>query len=130
MLLSVLFSTQLSAQSKKLFIDNKIKSQTVYEYFLDEDADKAIVELIETYNAAGELTEIKQFRSNGEIKRWEKYKFNENGDLIEEIILNEKGKVDKIEKTIYKDGLRVEKQFFNPKGKLYKKKTYIYEYRK
>ena len=34
------------------------------------------------------------------------------------------------EKNIYKDGLRVEKQFYNNKDKLYKRKVYEYEYRK
>ena len=128
--LAVFFSVGLAAQSKETIIENKIQKITVHEYFLDRHTNKPVVELIETYNDSGNLVEIKEFNSDSEIKRWEKYTYNENGNLTEEIFLNWKGKVDRIEKSIYKDGLRVEKRFFDSKGKLYKKKVYIYEYHK
>ena len=128
LLLSGILSLSVSAQSKKTLREKNIISLTVNEYFLEENANKPVVELYEAYNEEGELIEIKEFNSSGIIKRWEKYAYNEDGDIIEEVFLNDKGKVDTTEKTIYKDGLRVEKQFYDAKGKLYKKKVYVYEY--
>jgi len=130
LLLSGILSLSVSAQSKKTLKSEGIKSITVNEYFLDENANKPVVESFEAYNEEGDLIEIKEFNSSGDIKRWEKYTYNEDGDIVEEVFFNEKGKVDTTEKTIYKDGLRVEKQFFDAKGKLYKKKVYVYEYSK
>jgi len=128
LLLSGILSLSVSAQSKKTLREKGIKSLTVNEYFLEENTKKPVIESYEVYNEEGDLIEIKEFNSSGIIKKWEKYSYNEDGDIVEEVFLNDKGKVDITEKTIYKDGLRVEKQFFDSKGKLYKKKVYVYEY--
>ncbi len=44
------------------------------------------------------------------------------GDLVEEIFLDEKGKIESREKSIFENGLKVEKQYYNNRDKLYKKK--------
>lgn len=119
----------LSAQSKKTIREKGIIQQTVHEYFLEEGMDEPVVELIEKYNEEGEVIEIKEFNKLGEIKKWEKYVFDGNGNLLEEVFLDEKGKATRTEKSIYKDGLRVEKHFFDHRGRLFKKKEYLYEYR-
>jgi hypothetical protein len=119
----------VSAQSKKTIRTKNISSQTVHEYFIEEGFKDPVVESIETYNEEGDVLEIKVFNKSGEIKRWEKYSYNEDGDVIEEQFLDARGRVTRTEKNVYKDGLRVEKQFYNQKGKLYKRKVYEYEYR-
>jgi hypothetical protein len=118
-----------SAQSKKTIREKHISAQTVKEYFIEEGYKDPVVESIETYNEDGDLLEIKVFNKGGEIKRWEKFAYNEDGDVVEEIYMDARGRVDRTEKNIYEDGLRVEKQYYNQKGKLYKKKVYEYEYR-
>lgn len=118
-----------SAQSRKTIRDRKITTQTVEEYFIEEGYKDPVVESIEKYNEDGEVLEIQVFNKAGEIKKWEKYAYNEDGDVIEEIFLDARGRVTLTEKNIYEDGLRVEKQYFNQQGKLYKKKVYKYEYR-
>jgi hypothetical protein len=117
-------------QGTKTIKEKKIASQTVYEYFVEEGMDEPVIESIERYNENGELIELKEFSSKSEVKRWEKYKYNEEGKLAEEIFLDAKGKVEHTEKTIYKDGLRAEKQFYNNRDQLTKRKVYKYEYRK
>ncbi len=102
---------------------------TTKEYFLDDHKDKPVVERIETFNKLGYLIEIKEFDSNESVKKWEKYSYNSEGNLIEEIFLDDKGRVERTEKSIYKDGLRVEKQFFDERAKMYKKKEYVYEFK-
>ena len=121
--------TAVSAQSGKTIREKKISSTTVYEYFIEEGYDEPVVESVEKYNEEGDVLELKEFNKGGEVRRWEKYVYNEDGDLVEEIFLDEKGKVTLTEKNVYADGLRIEKHYLNPKGKLIKKKVYKYEHR-
>ena len=121
--------TVISAQGSKTIREKKITTITVQEYFIEEGYNEPVVESIETFNEAGDRVEIKQFNKVGEVKRWEKYVYNEDRDLVEEIFLDAKGKVTLTEKNIYEDGLRIEKHYLNPKGKMIKKKEYKYEHR-
>ena len=116
-------------QSKRVIREKGIESLTVEEYFLDSHSSKPVVELIEKFNEMGDVIERKVFNSSGDVKKWEKYSYDEEGNLVEEIFFDWKGRIDRIEKSVYKDGLRIEKHFFNSKEKLYKKKVYIYEFR-
>lgn len=126
----LLFMTgMIHGQSSKKIREKGIIQQTVHEYFLEEGIDEPVVELIEKYNEEGEIIEIQEFNKLGEVQLWEKYVYDEEGNLVEEIFLDEKGKVTRTEKSIYKDGLRFEKQFFDERGRLFKKKEYLYEYR-
>lgn len=116
-------------QSKKNIREKKIISRTVDEYFIEEGMDDPVVESIEKFNVKGELIEIQVFNKREEVKKWEKYVYNEDGKLIEEIFLDERGRVDRTEKNIYDEDLRIEKQYYNKRGDMYKKKIYKYEYR-
>lgn len=129
LILTLLAFTAVSAQGSKTIREKKIASKTVQEYFIEEGFDDPVVESIEKYDEDGELVELQEFNKNGDVKKWEKYVYNEDGDLVEEIFLDEKGKVTLTEKNIYADGLRIEKHYFNQKGKLIKKKVYQYEHR-
>lgn len=120
----------VNGQDRKDIRDKGIVSITIEEYFIEDGLDEPLVESIEKFNEDGEAIEIKEFNKRGEITRWEKYAYDEDRNLIEEVYLNEKGKVTRTEKSIFEDGFRVEKQFFNERDKLYKKKVYVYEYSK
>jgi hypothetical protein len=121
-------ATGAFGQSKKTIREKGIVKITVQEYFLEEGMREPVVESEETYNEEGDLLEIKEYNRRGEVRRWEKFSYNDEGDLIEEVFLDDRGRVTSTEKTIYKDGLRVEKHFFNNRGQLVKKKEYQYEY--
>jgi len=120
----------VNGQSAKTIKEKKIASVTVYEYFVEEGMDEPVVESFEKYDENGNLTEIKELNSKGDVKRWETYSYNEDGKVVEEVFLDSKGRVESTEKSIYSDGLRVEKQYYNNKGKLVKRKVYEYVYRK
>jgi hypothetical protein len=128
-ILLLVAATVVSAQGSKTIKEKKITIKTVHEYFIEEGYDEPVVELIETYNEVGDILELKEFNKVGEVKRWEKYVYDEDGEVVEEIFLDEKGKVTLTEKNIYADGLRIEKHYLNPKGKMIKKKVYSYEHR-
>ena len=129
MVMFLLVSGAAIGQGKKTIREKKITSITVNEYFIEEGMDEPVVESIEKFNEEGDLVEIQVFNKKGEYKRWEKYVYNDDGELVEEIFLDEKGRITKIEKNIYDGDLRVEKQYYNKRGDLYKKKVYTYEYR-
>lgn len=121
--------TVTHAQSKKTIREKGITTIIVNEYFIEEGMDEPLVESIQRFNEAGELIEIKEFNKKEEVKRWEKYIYDDDGNVVEQIFLDEKGRITETEKNIYDGKLRIEKHYFNNKGKLYKKKVYQYEYR-
>ena len=118
----------VKGQDRKDIRDKGIVAITVNEYFIEEGIDEPLVESIEKFNEDGEVVEIQEFNKRGEMTRWEKYSYDEDRNLIEEVYLDAKGKVTRTEKTIFEDGFRVEKQYYNERNKLYKKKIYVYEY--
>lgn len=122
-------TASLRGQSKEIIKEKHIASKTVQEYFIGEGMDEPVVESIEKFNERGDLIEIQEFNSKGDVKLWEKYTYDEEGRLVEEVFLDGKGRIERTEKSIYSDGLRIEKQFYNNKDKLYKRKVYEYEYR-
>jgi len=119
----------VQGQNKKEIREKGISTITVEEYFIEEGMNKPVIESIEKYNKEGELVEIQLFNSRGEVKTWEKYVYDDKGFLVEEIFLDEKGNIVRTEKSIYENGLKVEKDFYNERDKLYKKKVYKYDYR-
>ena len=118
------------AQDRKVRRDSGIISRTVNEYFIEEGIKEPLIESIQKYDEDGEVIEIRELNKRGEITLWEKYAYDEDRNIIEEVFLDERGKVTSTEKTIYEDGFKVEKQYYNNKEKLYKKKVYVYEYRR
>ncbi len=93
-LLVFVFNSNGYGQSKRIIQEKGIKSVTTKEYFLDEHKDKPVVERIETFNELGYLIEIKEFNSNENVKNWVKYTYDSVGNLIEEILLDDRGRVD------------------------------------
>ena len=122
------FAAGADAQSKKILKEKGIVTKTVEEYFIEEGIDEPVVESIERFNEEGECVELKELNKRGEIKRWEQYVYDEEGKLVEEKFLDDKGKVVRTEKSIYRDGLKAEKHYLDQRGRLYKKKVYVYEY--
>ena len=118
----------LEGQDRKDIRDKGIVSIIVNEYFLEEGLKDPLVESIRKFDEDGELIEVKEFNKRGEVTRWEKYGYDEDRNLIEEVFLDAKGNIIRTEKSIFEDGFRVEKQFYNERNKLYKKKIYVYEY--
>lgn len=130
LILLIVGMTIATGQGKKTIREKQIVTVTVEEYFLDEGMKEPVVESVEKFNEDGELIELQEFNKRGVVKKWEKYLYDEEGQLVEEQYLDEKGRITRTEKNIYREDLRVEKHFFDGKGRLYKKKVYLYEYRK
>ena len=116
-------------QGSKTLKKKNVVSQTTYEYFLAEGKKDPVVEKIETYDTAGNMTEIKVLSKLGDVKQWEQYSYDENDDVVEEKYLDERGRItDRIEYT-FEDKLVQEKRYYDHRDRLVKKKTYSYEFR-
>ena len=122
-------SLMLNAQDEAVLSAKKVKSQTVYEYFIEEGLKKPVIEKIEFYDAKGRIVELKELNKEGEIKSWQKFKYDEAGNKVEETIMNIRGGQEERTVWIYKDGLVVEKEYYDHKDRLVKRKEYKYEYR-
>lgn len=125
----LLVPVMMHAQNEAIISKNKVASQTVYEYFIEEGLKKPVVERIEKYDKSGNLIEEKEMNKEGEVKKWMKYKFDADRNKVEETILNIRGGQEERIEWIYKDGLVTEKKYYDHKDRLVKRKEYKYEYR-
>jgi hypothetical protein len=117
------------SQCQKTIRNKQLASKTVYEYFVEEGIKDPVIETIEVFDVEGNVVELKEFNSDGDIKNWQTFKFDVDDNKIEELILDEKGKVLERITWAYKDDLVVEKKYFDKKNRLFKRKEYKYEYR-
>ena len=131
-LIAILLSqSAIFGQKSSEIVQKGIEVKRFYEQNL-EDGDKVFfLDKEEHYDFRGEIVELKEYSNKGkEIKLWMKYKFDDEGNLIEELELNSKGE-QKI-KFVYKNnkGLRIERNDYDEKNRLIKVKKYEYGYRK
>lgn len=117
------------AQNKTTIVEKGVKMVRTLEQDIVQGEKKMLLEKEEYYDVNGELIELKVFDEKGRIKKWEQFKYSAEGKLIEEKELNYKGDVKERIEHIFKDGLKVEKLYFDEKNRLYKKKKYEVEFR-
>ncbi len=115
------------SQDRKTIKKKQIKSQTVYEYFIEEGIKDPVIESVERYDTTGNVIELKEFNKEGVVKNWQTFKYDVDRNKIEETILDPKGKVMDRTVWIYKEGLIKEKQYFDGRDRMYKRKEYKYE---
>ena len=82
MVLLLAVTAYATGQSKKTIRAAGIESITVQEYFIEEGMDEPVVESVEKFNKDGELVEIKEFNKRGEVKNWERYVYDSEGNLV------------------------------------------------
>lgn len=116
------------AQDKEIVRKNKVESQTVYEYFIEEGISEPVVEKVESFDAKGNRIEEKEFNKEGDIKDWKRYKYDAAGNNTEEIQMDMRGNQEERIVWVYKNGLVVEKQYYDHKDRLVKRKEYKYTY--
>jgi hypothetical protein len=125
----ILFASALSGQSSKQIREMGIQSQTVLEIFIEEGRDEPVPEKKEMYNEQGDIIELIEYSKNGGIKKWEKYEYDEEGNVTQEIQMDKRGRVSSRIKTLYENDLKTEKQYFDSRDRMYKKKMFKYDYR-
>ena len=128
----IVFSTfPVFAQKKSEIVQKGIVVKRQYDQNFEDGDKEAYIDHEEFYDFRGEIIESKEYSNKGkEIKKWMKYKFDNDGNLIEELELDEKG--EQVERITYKyeNGLRVERSEYDSKNRLKKTRKYEYGYRK
>jgi len=119
---------QTSAQDTEV-VSKKISRIKIYEESIENKLPKQILEE-KVFDSKGLLTEYKEFNEKEKPVKWEKYKYNTTGEIIELTEMDVAGKQQKRVVTVFSNGLKSEKQYYNAKGQLYKKKYYVYEFYK
>ncbi len=131
LLIAILFCTSFLgvAQNKTTIVEKGVKMIRTLEQDIAQGEKKMLLEKEEYYDVNGELIELKEFDEKGRIKKWEQYKYSAEGKLIEEKSRNYRGDVKQRIEYIFKNGLKVEKLYYDDKNRLYKKKKYEAEFR-
>jgi len=127
----LLISLSSYAQDRKEVIEKGIQVKRNYETNVAEGDNTPYLEKEEHYNFRGDLTEIKELKDNGKtFVLWFKYKYDTQGNVTEELELTAKGEQKERIEYKYENGLKVEKNYYDSKNRLAKKKTFKYELRK
>ena len=131
----VLFAVFLSslgtagAQSKKEIKEKGITVIKTYKQDIVNGENEASLDEEEYFNADGELIEYKDYSDNGKrVKQWFRYTYDSNGNCIEEIELDAKGEVKERTVTMFEDGVKVMREYYDDKGRLTRIRKYEYGY--
>ncbi len=127
----ILLSVVAFGQDRKEVIEKGIQVKRNYELDIAKGEKDPHIEKEEVYNFRGDLIEIKEYSEEGKVvSLWFRYKYDNQGNLIEEEELNGKGEIKERYEYKYENGLKTEKLYYDNKGRLFKKKIYKYELRK
>ena len=107
------------------------KRLTVKEWKTTPDGRNKWIDHIEVYNAEGYLIEEREYSDFGRRQAWRsEYSYNERGQLIQEVVYNERNKIEKVRKFEYDaDGVCTRRLNYNANGTLnsYRQFEYIYD---
>lgn len=118
----------LHAQSPKEVKKHNISTRKVVEIEVERGTNARTIEEYEAFDLEGNVVEKKDYNSDGELKDWVKFDYNEDNEVVKEIYLDEKGKVIESIVFVFKDGLKREKLYYDSKNRLVKKKVYEYTF--
>jgi hypothetical protein len=131
----ILFVSFLSyasfGQDKKEVLENGIQVKRSYVLDIANGDKDPVIEKEEFYNFRGDLVEVKEYTDQGKtVNNWVKYKYDTQGNVIEEQQLTPKGEMKERFEFKYENGLRTEKIYYDNKNRPAKKKIFKYELRK
>ncbi|MCK4663351.1 MAG: hypothetical protein KAT68_10830 [Bacteroidales bacterium] len=125
-ILSLIISFTINAQSKKNIKELNINSTTVWEYDYKTGKEKKYKKSKSVFDKEGNIIEKTEYDNNDKISKHRKYEYDKNNILVKEIRLNENGKIYKVIEYKYDGKLKTEKSIYDGNGKLKSKKEYIY----
>jgi hypothetical protein len=118
-------------QDKKEVIEKGIQVKRNYSINISNGEKEPSLEKEEFYNFRGDLIEVKEYDNSGKgIDSWFKYKYDNQGNLTEELELNAKGEQKQRVEYKYENDLKTEKLIYDSKNRLSKRKIFKYELRK
>jgi len=131
LLFIVAMAGTVSAQNSKEIVQKGIEVKRIYQQDFEDGEKTPTIWKEEFYNFRGDLVEIKEYKDQGKtIELWFKYKYDNEGNLIESIEYDPKGQIKEHFVDTFINGFRTERNYYDPKGRVLKKRTYKYELRK
>jgi hypothetical protein len=148
------FSTFCFSQSKKELKDAGVISRTENTSKLVKKSMVNYVESTEKYDENGNRIEVIEYKTDGDIKNFDRFEYNEKGKLskefhldplskkaketieyfyneddktIKEVYYNKKNELSKTVEYVYENKLKTEKKTTNGSGKVIELKKYTYE---
>ncbi len=119
----------INAQSTKKIKSQKIKSITVWESKYKTPNAKENKESVSKFDQNGNLIDEITYDNTGKFKEHISYKYNQNNKKINETYYTQKGNITKIIKYTYnEENLKTEKNVYDGNNKLKSKKRYVYKY--
>lgn len=120
-------SIDAEAQSRKKIDSLQIIEKAFYDIDYLDSYGKEVLVKIERFDEQGELIEEIEYEDNGKIKKHTQYEYM--GELlIRESSLDNKGKVEsRIEYEYDADGLRISRKHYDAKGRITKERNYRYK---
>ena len=103
---------------------------TVKEWKTTPDGKNRWVDHIEVYNAEGQLIEESEYGDFGRSLSWRaEFTYNEQGQLIREVVYNERNKVSKVRKYEYdSNGVCTRRLNYNANGILNSYRAFEYSF--
>lgn len=118
-------------RERSLMAESAGKQLTVKEWKTTPDGKNSWVDHIEVYNEKGQLIAEAEYSDFGRHLAWRsEYEYNAEGQLIKEIVYNERDKISKVRKFEYdSNGVCTRRLNYNANGTLnsYRKFEYTYE---
>lgn len=131
MALTITFVTFGESPERALMAKQQGKSLTVKEWKTTPDGKNKWIDHTETYNSLGQLIAEAEYSDFGRHLAWKaEFEYNDKGQLIKEIVYNERGKVDKVRKYEYdSNGVCIRRLNYNANGTLnsYRQFEYTFE---
>lgn len=129
MSLLICFSTQLlNAQKKKTVQEKHIRTVTVYNEDYEKNNGRQVKDSFTKYDEEGNVVEEIEYDEYGKEKKHVLYEYDKEGNKIKETNLTPKGTKASVIEYKYENGLKKEKIVYNSSGKVIFKKKYVYEY--
>lgn len=115
----------ITAEAQKKEPDSKIKSIVVSEEKYDVLVKKQYKESETYYDSRGNVTESITYK-DGKVDKHFKYEYDSDNNKIREEEYETSGRLKETSEYKYVNGLRTEKNVFDPNHKQKSKKTYVY----
>ena len=116
----------VNAQKRKEIKEKGVKTKIVWKYDYKTGKEKKLMESKKKFDENGNMTEEIVYDEFGKTDAKIKYSYNNYNDIIKEIHYLPSNKIKKTIEYKYKAGFKTEKIVLDGKGKMKSKKVYQY----
>jgi hypothetical protein len=124
----LMLTCNIDAQKKKEAKLNRIQTTTEYEEDYVKNNGRSVKNSYTKFDEMGNVLEEIEYDDYGKEKKHVIYEYDEDDNKIKETYLSPKGTKDKVIEYKYENGLKKEKIVYGANGKVVLKKKYVYTF--